>query len=78
MNGRPGPMEGFRLAHWSPLDWMFLGYSAMWALIVLYVGNLQRRQASVQREVAALRAALDEGTATGVATEPSAALPASR
>lgn len=50
----------------------------MWALIVLYVGNLQRRQASVQREVAALRAALDEGTATGVATEPSAALPASR
>jgi CcmD family protein len=43
----------------TPLAWMFLGYSAMWLLIVLYVGNLGRRQAALERELAGLRAALE-------------------
>ena len=61
------------MSHWSPLDWMFLGYSLMWGMIVLYVGNLQRRQAAVQREVSALRAVLEDG---GIAPEVQAAGPA--
>ncbi len=52
---------------------MFLGYSLMWGMIVLYVGNLQRRQAAVQREVSALRAVLEDG---GIAPEVQAAGPA--
>ena len=47
----------------SPLGWMFLGYSLMWAAIVLYVANLGRRQAALQREIVALHAALDSGRA---------------
>ncbi len=41
------------------LGWMFVGYSAMWLVIVLYVGNLGRRQRAVQRELDRLRAVLD-------------------
>jgi CcmD family protein len=43
----------------SPLGWMFVGYSAMWAAIVLYVANLGRRQAAAERELAALREAVE-------------------
>lgn len=43
----------------SPLGWMFVGYSAMWAAIVAYVGNLGRRQRRLQQELEALRATMD-------------------
>ncbi len=43
----------------SPLGWMFVGYSAMWAAIVAYVGNLGRRQRRLQRELEALQASMD-------------------
>jgi CcmD family protein len=60
----------------TPLQWMFVGYSAMWLVIALYVGNLGRRQAALEREVAALHAALDAEAAqlarqgTGDGSEP--------
>jgi hypothetical protein len=69
--------RGTSMAHWSPLDWMFLGYSLMWGVIVLYVGNLQRRQAAVQREVAQLRAALEGEASPGApAADSGRAVPA--
>ena len=43
----------------SPLGWMFVGYSAMWAAIVAYVGNLGRRQRRLQQELEALRTTMD-------------------
>lgn len=50
----------------SPLWWMFLGYTLMWAAIVLYVANLGRRQAALQRELQALASAVDaEADAAG-------------
>ena len=51
-------MEGNRV-YLSPLGWMFVGYSAMWAAIVAYVGNLGRRQRRLQQELEALRATMD-------------------
>jgi len=54
----------------SPLDWMFLGYSAMWAVIVLYVANLGRRQLAAERELAALRAVLDAEAAAPSEVRP--------
>ncbi len=61
----------------SPLGWMFVGYSVIWAAITLYVVNLGRRQATMEREVATLRAALDAEagaaeTGGASAAEPSA------
>ena len=50
--------EGNRV-HLSPLGWMFVGYSAMWAAIVAYVGNLGRRQRRLQQELEALRTTMD-------------------
>lgn len=47
----------------SPLGWMFVAYTVIWAAIVLYVSNLGRRQGVMEREVAALRAALDADAA---------------
>ena len=63
----------------SPLDWMFVAYSVIFGAIVLYVSNLGRRQAGMEREVAALRAALDAEAAVAEAgaAEPSEA-PATR
>lgn len=43
----------------TPLWWMFLGYSLMFLAIVIYVGNLGRRQANLQRELLALQVAVD-------------------
>jgi hypothetical protein len=43
----------------TPLDWMFVGYSAMFAAMILYVANLGRRQAAAERELLALRTAVD-------------------
>jgi hypothetical protein len=57
------------VARWSPLAWMFLGYSLMWLVIVLYVGNLHRRQAVVQRELQALRASLGSEEGEGARAE---------
>ena len=55
----------------SPLWWMFLGYTLMWAAIVLYVANLGRRQAALQRELQALTAAVDaEAAAAGQSSHP--------
>lgn len=51
----------------SPLWWMFLGYSLMWAAIVLYVANLGRRQAALHRELEALAAAVDATAAEDAA-----------
>ena len=48
------------MAHWQPIDWMFLGYSLMWGALVLYMVNLQRRQAALQRDLLALEAAVGE------------------
>ena len=50
------------MARWQPIDFMFLGYSLMWGAMVLYMINLQRRQAVVQRDLAALEAAVDQGS----------------
>ena len=47
----------------TPLWWMFLGYSLMFLVIVIYVGNLGRRQAALHRELLALHAAVDAGLA---------------
>lgn len=52
----------------SPLGWMFLGYSLLWGAIVLYVANLGRRQAALQREIRQLHAAVD-ASAEGDAPE---------
>jgi CcmD family protein len=58
----------------TPLDWMFVGYSAMFAAIVLYVANLGRRQAAAERDLAALRAVVDAQAEEPAAT-PEAAAP---
>ena len=63
----------------SPLAWMFVAYSAIWTAIVLYVANLGRRQRVMEREVAALRAALDaesdEAPTGSVAAAPATRVP---
>lgn len=53
----------------SPLWWMFIGYTVIWTAIVLFVGNLQRRQAALAREIAELRGALVAEEAPGVSAD---------
>ncbi len=66
----------------SPLAWMFVAYSVIWTAIVLYVVNLGRRQGAMEREVAALRAALEAdpvggepGSTAAVAGTPATRVP---
>jgi CcmD family protein len=49
---------------------MFLGYSAMFGAIVLYVANLGRRQAVAERELAALRSVVDGQAEQAAAVAP--------
>ena len=54
----------------TPLGWMFIGYSAMFAAIVLYVANLGRRQAAAERDLAALRSVVDAQAEAPAAAAP--------
>jgi len=54
----------------SPLAWMFVGYTVVWTAIVLYVGNLRRRQATLAREIEELKAALEVARQTSEQRPP--------
>lgn len=42
----------------SPMAWLFLGYSVIWVGIVLFLLNMGRRQAALERQVQDLEKAL--------------------